>query len=83
MPYNVVMNRLSCSKNTFHRLADSGELGQVYRIGTRKMVTERGVEEYLQRVCDVDEAKPAAVSAPTPKRAKKPRAKTASHAKAK
>ena len=67
LSYNAVMKRLDCSKATFHRLADSGELGQVYRIGMCKKVTEKGVEDYLKRVCDVEQAKPAAVKINKPK----------------
>ena len=73
LSYNAVMKRLDCSKATFHRLADSGELGQVYRIGMCKKVTEKGVEDYLKRVCDVEQAKAAAAPVNQPKTAKKKR----------
>lgn len=81
LSYNVVCARLGISRQTFHNLADSGQLGPVYRVGILKKVTERGVEEYLRSVCDVEQAKPAAFE-PKPKKATKKKMKKQGAAKA-
>ena len=73
LSYNVVCARLGISRQTYHNLADSGQLGPVYRVGILKKVTERGVEEYLRSVCDVEQAKAAAAPVNQPKTAKKKR----------
>lgn len=54
LSYNVVCARLGVSRQTFHNLADSGQLGPVYRVGILKKVTEHGVDEYLRRICDIE-----------------------------
>ncbi|GAB6125014.1 helix-turn-helix domain-containing protein [Humidesulfovibrio idahonensis] len=71
LDYSAVCKRLNICKQTFHNLADSGKLGQVYRIGTSKRVTELGVEAYLRSVCDVDEPEPIAPRGKRKKRDKK------------
>ena len=71
LDYSAVCKRLGCSKTTFHALADAGKLGQVYRIGTSKRVTEIGVEAYLRSVCDVEEPEPIAPRDKRKKRVKR------------